>query len=114
MNGLQQGYPLSPLLFNLASEYALRRVEEFRYLGTTLLYQIPLTKNLSVRECLISFGAESFVFLFAIQKYKIKVYRTIILPVVLYEYETWWLTLREENSVRVFENRVLRRIFCPK
>ena len=45
---------------------------------------------------------------------KIKMYRTIILPVVLYGCETWSLTLREESRLRVFENRVLRRIFGPK
>jgi hypothetical protein len=45
---------------------------------------------------------------------KVKIYKTIILPVVLYEYETWSLTLREEHRLRVFENRVLRRIFGPK
>ena len=44
---------------------------------------------------------------------KIKVYRTIILPVVLYGCETWSLTLREERKLRVFENMVLRRIFGP-
>jgi hypothetical protein len=44
----------------------------------------------------------------------IKIYRTIILPVVLYECETWSLTLREEQRLRVFENRVLRTIFGPK
>ena len=42
---------------------------------------------------------------------KIKIYRTIILPIVLYGCETWSLTLREERRLRVFENRVLRRIF---
>jgi hypothetical protein len=42
---------------------------------------------------------------------KIKIYRTIILPVVLYGCETWSLTLREERKLRVFENMVLRRIF---
>jgi hypothetical protein len=41
-------------------------------------------------------------------------YRTIILPVVLYGCETWSLTLRQERRLRVFENRVLRRIFGPK
>jgi len=46
--------------------------------------------------------------------FKIKIYRTIILPVVLYGSETWSLTLREERRLRVFENRVLRRIFGPK
>ena len=45
---------------------------------------------------------------------KIKICRTIILPVVLYGCETWSLTLREEQRLRVFENRVLRRIFGPK
>jgi hypothetical protein len=45
---------------------------------------------------------------------KIKIYKTIILPVVLYGCETWSLTLREEHRFRVFENRVLRRIFGPK
>jgi hypothetical protein len=44
----------------------------------------------------------------------IKIYKTVILPVVLYGYETWSLTLREEHKLRVFENTVLRRIFGPK
>ena len=44
---------------------------------------------------------------------KIKVYRTIILP-VLYGCGTWSLTLTEERRLRVFENRVLRRVFGPK
>jgi hypothetical protein len=44
----------------------------------------------------------------------IKIYRTIILPVTLYGFESWSLTLREEHRVRVFEGRVLRRIFGPK
>jgi len=45
---------------------------------------------------------------------KTKIYRIIILPLVLYGCETWSLTLREERSLRVFENRVLRGIFGPK
>jgi hypothetical protein len=45
---------------------------------------------------------------------KIKIYRNIILPVVLYGCEIWSLTLREERRLRVTENRVLRRIFWPK
>jgi hypothetical protein len=45
---------------------------------------------------------------------KIKIYRNIVLPVVLYGCETWSLTLREERRLRVFENRVLRRVFGPK
>jgi hypothetical protein len=45
---------------------------------------------------------------------KVEIYTTIILPIVLYGCETWSLTLREEHRLRVFENRVLRRIFEPK
>ena len=45
---------------------------------------------------------------------KIKIYRAVILPVVLFGCETWSLILREERRLGVFENRVLRRIFGPK
>jgi hypothetical protein len=45
---------------------------------------------------------------------KVKIYKTIILPIVLYGCEIWYLSLREEHRLRVFENRVLRRIFGPK
>ena len=48
------------------------------------------------------------------KKLRIKIYRTTILPVVLYGCETWSLTLREERRLRVFESRVLRRVFGPK
>ena len=44
----------------------------------------------------------------------IQIYRTIILPIVFYGCETWSLTLREERSLRVYESRVLRRIFGPR
>jgi hypothetical protein len=45
---------------------------------------------------------------------KVKIYKTIILPVVLYGWETWSVTLSEEHRLRVFENRVLRRMFGSK
>jgi hypothetical protein len=45
---------------------------------------------------------------------KVKIYETIIPPVVLYGCEAWSLTLKEEHRLRVFEYRVLRRIFRPK
>ena len=45
---------------------------------------------------------------------KIKIYRTIILPVVLYGCETWSLTLRDGCMLRVFENRAMRRLFGPR
>ena len=61
---------------------------------------------------MLPFSAESFVFQFA--NLKTKIYRNIILPIVLCECETWLLTLWEEHRLRVFENRVLRRVFGPK
>jgi hypothetical protein len=45
---------------------------------------------------------------------KVRIYKTIILPVVLYRCESWSLAVREEHKLKVFENRVLRRIFGPK
>ena len=58
---------------------------------------------------------QNFLSFSLLPKYlNIKIYRTIILPVVLYGCETWLLTLREEPRLRVFENRVLRRVFGPK
>ena len=66
-----------------------------------------MVKRICITKC-------AFVFQFAIQILKIKIYRTIILPFVLYGCETWSLTLRKEHRLRVFENRVLRRIFWPK
>ena len=63
----------------------------------------------------LSFGAESCVFPSLLpQNIKIKVYRTIILPVVLYECGTLSLTLRKEHWLRVFKDGVLRKIFGPK
>jgi hypothetical protein len=45
---------------------------------------------------------------------EVKTYRTVILPVALYGCEPWSLTLREEHRLKVFDNRVLRKIFGPK
>jgi hypothetical protein len=64
---------------------------------------------------LLLFSPKYFLSFRLIQKnLKIKIYKTVILPVVLYGYETWSLALREGHRLRVFENRVLRRIFGPK
>ncbi|KAJ4450328.1 hypothetical protein ANN_01748 [Periplaneta americana] len=73
---------------------SFEEVEKFKYLGATvekLLSSSLLSKNLKVR-----------------------IYKTVILPVVLYGCETWTLTLREEHRLRVFENKVLRKIFGAK
>jgi hypothetical protein len=59
------------------------------------------------------------IFLFSIRlllfkNIKLDIYRIVILPVVLYGCEAWSVILREEHRLRVFENRVLRKIFEPK
>jgi hypothetical protein len=64
---------------------------------------------------LLLFSLKSFVFSCLISKnVKIKIYKTVILPIVLYGCETWSLTLGEEHRLRVFDNRLLRRIFGPE
>jgi hypothetical protein len=63
---------------------------------------------------LLLFRPTSFFFLSHIKNLKIKVYKTVILPVVLYGCETWSLTLGEEHRLRIFENTVLRKIDGPK
>ena len=90
-------------------------VDEFKYLGTNQnSIQEEIKRRLkSGNTCYHSVQNLSSSSLLS-KNLKIKTYRTIILPVVLYECEPWSLTLREERRLRVFENRVLRRIFGPK
>jgi hypothetical protein len=93
-------------------------VAKLNYLGTTVTNQNLTTEEIMSRldsgkagynsvpnilsSCLLSKNIE------------IKAYKTIILPVLLYGFETWSLTLREEHRLRLYENRVLRRIFGTK
>jgi hypothetical protein len=63
---------------------------------------------------LLSFGAETLFICLLSKNIQTTIYRTIILPIILYGFDTWSLTLREERWLRVFENRVLRRIFGPE
>jgi hypothetical protein len=60
------------------------------------------------------FRSRTFCLLVCCKNIQIRIYRNITLPVVLYGCETWSLTLREEHRLRVFEKRVLRRMFGPK
>jgi hypothetical protein len=62
---------------------------------------------------LLQFGAEFFVFQFAMQKHKDKTQRTVILLLVLYGCEAWSLTLRVEHRLMVYKDRVLREVFGP-
>jgi hypothetical protein len=93
-------------------------VAKFKYFRTRLMDHSCMQEEIKGRtnsgnacyhsvQCLLSSGLLS-------RNVNVKIYKTIILPVVLYGYETWSLTLREENRLRVFENRILRRIFGPK
>jgi hypothetical protein len=87
------------------------KVEEPKYLGTTLTDQNSIQEEIKSRmksenDCYHSVQILSFSLLS--KNLKIKIYKTIILPVVWYGCETWSLTLREEGRLRVFENRVLR------
>jgi len=94
------------------------RVEEFNYLGTTLRNQNLIAEEIKSRlrsgnACYHS--VQNLLPSRLLSKnLKIKLYKTIILPVFLYGCETWSLTLQEERKLRVFENRALRRIFGPR
>ena len=93
-------------------------MEEFKYLGTTLTDQNSIQeeiKRILKLENACYYSVQNFLSSRLLSKnLKIKIYRNIILPVVLYGCETWSLTLREERRLRVFENRMLRRLFGPK
>jgi hypothetical protein len=83
-------------------------------LGINLPIENSIHEEIEARECLLTFRVESFALQFAIQKYKVAINRTVILHDVLYGCETLFLTISEEHKLRVFENRVLRKIFGPK
>jgi hypothetical protein len=86
------------------------RVEEFKYLGTMLTDQNSIQEEIKSRLKLGIACYHSMQNLLSskllCKNLKIKIYRTLILPVILYGCETWSLTLREERRLRVFENRV--------
>ena len=94
----------------------IERVEEFKYLGTILRSQNSIQEEIKSRLKLGNacyYLVQNLLSSSLLSKtLNIKIYRTIILSVVLYGCETWSLTLREERRVRVFENRVFRRVWA--
>jgi hypothetical protein len=93
-------------------------VAQFRYLGTTVTNQNPIQEEIKRRlnsgnACYHS--AQNLLSSRLLRKsIKIRIYKTIILPVFLYGCETWFLTGRRKHRLRVFENRVMSRIFSSK
>jgi hypothetical protein len=97
---------------------SFERVEDFKYLGTSLTNQNSIQEEIKRRLKLGNACFHSVQNLlsssFLSKHLKIKIYKTILCPVVLYGCETWSLTLREKRRLRMFENMVLMRIFGPK
>ena len=97
---------------------SFERVEQFKYLGTNLTYQNSIREEyksrLKSRNACYHLAQNLLSSSLLSKNLIIKVHGNIIFPVVFYGCETWSLTLREERRLRVFQNRVLRRIFGPR
>jgi hypothetical protein len=93
-------------------------VAQFRYLRTTItnrnLIEEEIKRRLNSGNACYRSVQDFSSSRLPSKNVRIRIYKIIILPVVLYACETWSLTLREEHRLKVFENRMLRRIFGPK
>ncbi|KAJ4441667.1 hypothetical protein ANN_11525 [Periplaneta americana] len=97
---------------------SFEEVEKFKYLGVTVTNTNDTREEIKHRinmENVCYYSVEKLLSSSLLSKnLKVRIYKTVILPVVLYGCETWTLTLREEQRLRVFENKVLRKIFVAK
>ncbi|KAJ4448244.1 hypothetical protein ANN_10258 [Periplaneta americana] len=99
-------------------DLSFEEVEKFKYLGATVTNINDTREEIKRR---INMGNACY---YSVEKLlsssllsknlKVRIYKTVILPVLLYGCETWTLTLREEHRLKVFENKVLRKIFGAK
>jgi hypothetical protein len=110
---------IANIMFNIIhANRCFENMTKFRYLGKTITNQKLIQEEIKRRLNSGNACYHSVQNLLSPRQLskniKIRIYKTIILPVVLYGCETWSLTVREEHRLRVFENRVLRRIFGPK
>jgi hypothetical protein len=97
---------------------SFENVSQLKYLGITLtdqnLIQEEIKRSWSSSNACYHSVQNLLSSCLLSKNLKMRMYKTIILPVILYGCETWSLTLREKHRLRVFENKVLRRIFEPK
>ncbi len=99
-------------------EIYFEKVSEFKYLGTTIndenKIRVEINRRMhSSNACFCAVNGLLKSKLLS-KNVKVRVYKTIIMPVLLYGCETWALTKAHENRFRVFENKVLRKIFGQK
>ena len=99
-------------------ENRFEHVEKFKYLGSVITRKNEIQEEIKARlkagnACYFSVSTLLRSRILS-RNIKLRIYKTIILPTVLYGCETWPLTLKDEQRLKVFENKVLRKIFGPK
>lgn len=98
-------------------EHEFERVTQFKYLGSIITTENGMVPEIKARLLAANRGYFGMSRLFRSKilkrSTKIKMYKTLIKPILLYGAETWTMTKAEENSLRSFERKILRRIYGP-